>query len=235
MNWPGPLVRATLIRRYKRFLADFTLPDGQTAVGHCVNTGSMKTCIAEGAPCWLTHHDNPKRKLKYSWQAIHMPDGWVGVNTSLANALTVEAINAGVIAELQGYADCRTEKKYGHNSRVDIFLSGPDRPDCYVEVKNVTLLLEAGTAGFPDAVTQRGAKHLQELRDVLSQGDRAVLLYCVQRASANRVAAADRFDPHYAATLRKAALEGLEIYAYQAEMSESAIALKRALPVTLSC
>jgi len=231
MKWPGPVVEARLIRRYKRFLADFSLPDGQTITAHCANTGSMKTCLAEDALCLLTHHDDPKRKLKYSWQAIAMDDGWVGINTSLANALTREAIEAGAVAELHGYAEIQSEARYGERSRIDLLLRSPNRADCYVEVKNATLRLEDGRAGFPDAATQRGAKHLVELTRVLAEGGRAVLFYCVQRTGARRVALADAYDPRYAAILREAAGRGLEVYAYRAEMDREGVRLVQPLPV----
>ena len=166
MKWPGPLVHARLIKRYKRFLADFRLEDDTVITAHCANTGSMVTCLHEDALCRLTFHDDPKRKLAYSWQAIRMPDGWVGINTALPNRLVVEAITNGVISELRNYDRIETEKKYGERSRIDILLRADAQPDCYVEVKNVTLLLDEGLAGFPDAVTQRGTKHLNELMSI---------------------------------------------------------------------
>ncbi len=233
MKWSAPLVKGSLVKRYKRFLADFLLPDGSMVTAHCANTGSMSTCLAEDAPCLLTYHDDPKRKLKYSWQAIRMPDGWVGINTALANKLVVEAVKADVIKELAGYRALKTEKKYGANSRVDLFLSEGARDDCYVEIKNVTLLLEDGVVAFPDTVTERGNKHLHELIGVRREGYRAVLLYCVQRESARRVLPAERFDPEYTASLRTAVSKGLEVYAYQAVFRETGITLDKPLPVLL--
>ncbi len=233
MIWDAPLVEATFLKRYKRFLADFRLPDGEIITAHCANTGSMETCMAAEAAAWLTYHDNPKRKLKYSWQAIRMPDGWVGINTGLANHLVHEAIREGVIAELQGYTEIKAEQKYGQGSRVDFLLRADDRPDCFVEVKNVTLLLDRGVAAFPDAVTQRGAKHLQELLEVCRNGKRAVLCYCVQRESAQKVAPAEAYDPEYARILRKAVAEGLEVCAYRARFEKTGIALCRQLPLEL--
>ena len=231
MKWPGDLIEATLIKRYKRFLADFKMADGQIVTAHCANTGSMKTCLQDDALCRLTFHDDPKRKLKYSWQAIQMPDGWVGINTSLANRLTSEAISNGVIKELAGYKSLATEKKYGANSRIDILLEDPSKPPCYVEVKNVTLLLKEGVAGFPDAVTQRGAKHLKELAEMVSQGNRAVLIYCVQRESVKEVAAAEAFDPEYARILKQVKNKGVEVYAYQALFTSEDLRLARPIPV----
>ena len=232
MNWPAPLLEARFLKRYKRFFADFALPDGRVVTAHCANTGSMKTCMLEGAPSWLTHHGDPRRKLAYSWQAVRMPDGWVGINTALANTLVVEAIQNGTVSQLQGFHELQTEQKYGTRSRVDILLKGGG-PDCYVEVKNVTLQLDPGLAGFPDAVTERGTKHVRELCAMLEAGHRAVLFFCVQRASARKVAPADRFDPVYGAALREAVAKGLEVYAYRADFQKEGIALRAPLAIEL--
>lgn len=234
MDWPGEVHEASFIRRYKRFFAEFHHADGTVITAHCPNTGSMATCYREAAPCLVTFHDDPKRKLAYSWQAIHMPDGWTGINTGLANRLVQEAIENGTITELQGYPTLKREQRYGENSRIDLLLRAPDRPDCYVEVKNVTLLLEPGLAGFPDAVTQRGTKHVRELAAQQRAGDRAVLFFCVQRASITRVTVAEQFDPEYAARLREAAAQGVEVLAYRAEFDARGVRLTTALPVDLS-
>ena len=234
MKWPGDPIRARLVKRYKRFLADFVLEDGQTVTAHCANTGSMKTCLADDAPSILTFHDNPKRKLKYSWHALEMPDGWVGINTAMANGLVVEAIENGTVTELAGYATLRTERKYGTSSRIDILLSDSNRPDCYVEVKNATLLLEEEVVAFPDAVTTRGLKHLRELMAMVEQGHRSVLMFCVQRASGSKVVPADAFDPEYGKTLRQAVAAGVEVLAYQADFGEEGVRLVRSLPVDLT-
>lgn len=231
MKWPGPLIEGTLIKRYKRFLADFTVADGTQHTAHCANTGSMKTCWQADAPIWVSHHDDPKRKLKYTLQAVRMDDGWVGVNTGLANRLVEEAITDGVISELAGYATIRREQKYGEGSRIDLLLKDPDKADCYVEVKNVTLLVGPGEMAFPDAVSKRGTKHLEELAQVAAQGQRAVLLFCVQRQSAQSVRAAHEFDPEYAATLKRVVGQGVEVYAYRADLSQESATLTQALPV----
>ena len=231
MKWPGPLIEAVFLQRYKRFLADFRLADGRVVTAHCANTGSMATCMEPNAPSRLTFHDDPKRKLQYSWQTVLLSDGWVGINTSIANGLVKEGVTAGVIGELSGYDSIAAEQRYGEGSRIDLLLKGAGRRDCYVEVKNVTLLLEAGVAGFPDAVTQRGAKHLDALCGVIAKGCRAVLLYCVQRESARKIMPAEGYDPHYARTLRQAAKKGLEIYAYRADFQDTGIRLATRLPV----
>lgn len=233
MQWPGPVIEVKLIKRYKRFLADFLLSDGTKVTGHCANTGSMKTCMADHAPCWITFHDDPKRKLKYSWQAIRLDDGWVGINTSLANHLVREAIESGVLQEFSAYTSIKPEQKYGENSRIDLLLKGDELPDCYVEVKNVTLLMSEGVVGFPDAVTQRGTKHLGEMEHLVRSGKRAILCYCVQRTSAARVMPAEDYDPTYAAALRSAVASGVEVVALRAEMSKEGVYLKDRLPIEL--
>lgn len=229
------MIEARFIKRYKRFFADFELEDGRIVTAHCPNTGSMKTCMEAGAPSLLTFHDDPKRKLKYTWQAIRMPDGWVGINTNQANHLVAAALEAEILEFAEGYTHIQREKKVGEKSRIDFFLSGhAHRPDCWMEVKNVTLLLEDGIVGFPDAVTQRGTKHLNELAALHSESQRAILLFCVQRQSATRVVPAENFDPVYAETLRQVAQTGVEIYAYHADINpQTGVRLARALPVDL--
>ena len=233
MRWPRPVHEAVFLQRYKRFLADFRLGDGTRITAHCANTGSMKTCLSDGAPSILTHHPDPKRKLAWSWQALEMPDGWVGINTALANHLVGEAIETGVAASLAGYAERVPEQKYGQGSRIDWLLRSPGRPACYVEVKNTTLLVAEGVAAFPDAVTKRGAKHLEELIAVSARGDRAVLCFCVQRVSAREVRPADAYDPGYGRLLRDAVARGVEVLAYRAEIDREGVTLTTELPVVL--
>src|SRR5258706_13525651 len=167
MRFPAPLIPATLVKRYKRFLADVTLPSGETVTVHCANPGSMIGLNGVGARVWLSKSANAKRKLAHSWEIVEVDLGsgaeLVGINTGHPNALAAEAIAAGAIPELSGYASLRREVKYGKNSRVDFVLEAPTRPPCYVEIKNVHLMREAGLAEIPDAVTKRGAKQLAEL------------------------------------------------------------------------
>jgi len=192
----------------------------------------MVSCLETQAPVLLTFHDSPKRKLKYSWQAIELADGWVGINTSLANALVREGIEKTVVSELSGFEVIRPEQKMGKSSRVDLVLGrGSDK--CFVEVKNVTLYLGEGNVAFPDAVTTRGTKHLKELTQVVQGGGRAALVYCVQRESAQRVYPAWDRDPVYSQTLLEAQESGVEIYAYRAAIDHSGVQLTTKLPVIL--
>src|SRR5262249_35358828 len=184
MRFATPLLPATLVKRYKRFLADVVLPSGETVTVHCANPGSMIGLNAPGARVWLAKADNPKRKLAHSWELIEVDFGGgaelVGINTAHPNALAAEAIAQGAIAELTGYASLRREVRYGKNSRVDFLLEDPTRPPCYVEIKNVHLMRRTGLAEFPDAVTKRGAKHLAELTDMVAAGNPAVMFFLIQ-------------------------------------------------------
>jgi sugar fermentation stimulation protein A len=219
MRYPAPLVPATLVKRYKRFLADVVLPSGEIVTAHCANPGSMIGLAAPGARVWLSKSDNPKRKLVHSWELIEVDFGTgaelVGINTAHPNALAAEAIAAGAIPELTGYATLRREVKYGRNSRVDFLLEDPGRPPCYVEIKNVHLMRRSGLAEFPDAVTKRGAKHLGELADMVAAGHRAVMLFLIQIGSARRFALARDIDPGYGRAFDAARAVGVEAIAYR--------------------
>jgi len=234
MQFSPPLVSATLLRRYKRFLADVVMPDGREITVHCPNTGSMKNCIVAGSECYLYDSNNPKRKYRYGWELATTPCGGVaGINTGRANALVVEAIESGRLEELQGYKTLQREQKYGdEGSRIDILLStGEDK--CFVEVKSVTLAVEGRRGCFPDSVSVRASKHLRELMSVKSQGHRAVLLYCVQHTGIDSVSPADDIDPHYGVLLREASMVGVELFAYRAAITVEGIILQQRLPVVL--
>lgn len=220
----------TLIKRYKRFLADILLDDGSVVTAHCPNSGSMKGCAVPGSPVLLSRSDNPLRKLRYTWELVYVDGGWVGLNTNLPNRLAREGIENGTVAGLQGYASIRPEVPYGsERSRIDLLLEG-ESGRCYVEVKSVTLV-EYGKALFPDAVTTRGQKHLRELMEVVRHGDRGVIFFVVQRGDAASVSPAAGIDPEYARLLREAVRQGVEAMAYQADVSPDRIVLGRALPV----
>ena len=235
MRFPAPLVSATLIRRYKRFLADVRLASGEELTVHVANPGAMTGLAAAGARVWLSKSPNPKRKLAYSWELVEVDFGGgielVGVNTGHPNALIAEALAAGLIPELAGYASVRREVRYGRNSRVDLLLEDPVRPPCYVEIKNVHLMRRQGLAEFPDAVTARGAKHLDELAAMVAAGHRAVMLFLIQIGSAERFALASDIDPAYAAAFARARAAGVEAFAYRCAIAADAIVLAGAVPI----
>ena len=236
MFFPSPLIPGTLIRRYQRFLADVRLDNGEIVVAHCPNTGSMMGCNEPGSRVWLSESDNPTRKHRYTWELVEaLPDVWVGLHTGRSNGLVEEAILSGTIAELTGYENIRREVKFGQErSRVDLLLSHAEKPDCYVEVKNVTAVVDNGVAIFPDAVSDRGAKHLRELMVVVASGQRAALVFCVQREDVTEVRPADEIDPVYGRTLRDAIAAGVEVLAYGARVSSEGISITKGLPVVCS-
>jgi sugar fermentation stimulation protein A len=235
MRFPSPLIPATLVRRYKRFLADVVLPGGEEITAHVANPGAMTGLAAPGAKVWLSRSDNPARKLPYSWELVEVDLGsgpeLVGVNTGHPNPLVGAAIAAGAIPELAGYGSLRREVKYGRNSRVDFLLEEEGKPSCFVEVKNVHLMRAKGLAEFPDAVTARGAKHLDELADMVAQGHRAMMVYLVQIGSADRFALARDIDPRYGAAFDRAQAAGVEAIAYRCVISAVEIAVAGAVPV----
>ncbi len=214
MKFDRPLIPATLIRRYKRFLADVTLNDGRNVTAHVANPGSMLGMKHEGLRVWLEPNDDPKRKLKFSWKLAELENGTlIGVDTSLPNKIVAEALQDGLAAKL-GYVHIRPEVKYGEGSRVDFLLTGENIPDCYLEVKSVTLSRSTGLAEFPDSVTKRGAKHMAELTLMVEQGHRAILLYLVQRNDINRFAVASDIDPVYQQAVTQAKAMGVEVLCY---------------------
>ena len=232
MRFPDPLARATLIRRYKRFLADMRLDGGGEVTAHCANPGSMTGLAEPGLEAWLSPARNPERKLRWSWELARIDGGLVGINTAWPNAIVAEALAEGAIPELAGYGSIRREVRYGKNSRIDLLLSAPRRAPCYVEVKNVHLKRDAG-AEFPDAVTKRGTKHLEELGDMAEAGSRAVMLYLVQRQDCDDFAIAGDIDPAYAAGLTRALARGVETLCYACRIDLEGITLERPLPVRL--
>jgi sugar fermentation stimulation protein A len=242
MKFTPSLHSATLLTRYKRFLADIRLPDGSVTTIHCPNTGSMKNCIVVDSPCWYSVSDNPKRKYPFTWEITTTPMGYLaGINTGRANALVKEGIDGGVIEELLGYREISAEVKYGdENSRIDFLLCGNSlnnddgaSVDCYVEVKSVTLEMGGGLGLFPDSVSTRGAKHLRELMLMVEQGHRAVLVFCVQHTGIEQVSPADDIDPVYGKLLRESISKGVEVLVYGAAISAEEIVLTRRLSLLL--
>ncbi|MFM9974791.1 MAG: DNA/RNA nuclease SfsA [Beijerinckiaceae bacterium] len=234
MRFKNSLVEAVLVRRYKRFLADVTLADGRLITVHCANPGSMMGLQEPGSRVFIAPAVNPKAKLSHSWELIEarLPGGQqlVGINTSNPNRLAEEAILAGQIPELSGYARLQREVQYGENSRVDFLLTDPARPPCFVEVKNCHLMRRAGLAEFPDSVTARGAKHLGELAREVTSGHRAVMLFVVQMQAEAFSLAAD-LDPAYAHAFAKARSAGVEALAYTCSISGEEILVNRAIPI----
>ena len=229
MQFPDPLIRGTLLRRYKRFLADIELDDGAQVTAHCANPGAMLGLKDAGAEVWLSPSRNPKRKLKFSWELMLADGGLVGINTAHPNGIAAEAIEAGEVEPLRGYDTLRREVKYGQNSRVDLLLEHSGRPDCYVEIKNVHLMRQPGLAEFPDSVTNRGAKHLDELGDMVDAGHRAVMFYLVQRGDCDRFAIAGDIDPTYAEELHRAMGRGVEAICYDCQIDTTGIQVRKPL------
>ena len=233
-----PLTEGRLLRRYQRFLADVELADGTVVTAHCPNTGSMQGCKDPGSRVWLSPSDNPQRKLAWTWELVEADGVLVGLHTGRTNALVREAIETGAVAELAGYGAIRGEVPYGGDngrggkrSRIDLLLTEAGRPPCYVEVKNVTAAVAGGVGYFPDAVTERGTKHLNEMADEVAKGNRAVLFFCVQRGDVDEVRPADHIDPEYGRTLRRVLGLGVEVLAYGADVRPEGIRLWRPLPV----
>lgn len=230
MDFPQPLIRGTLVQRYKRFLADVVLEDGTALTAHCPNPGAMLGLNTPGLACWLSKSDDPKRKLAYTLELVDVDGGLVGINTMHPNRLVAEALAADAIPELTGYATHRREVKYGQNSRIDFLLQGPDRPDCWLEIKNVHLRRAGTLAEFPDCVAARSAKHLRELEAMAAQGDRAVVLFIVQRMDCNAFSACAELDPAFAKALDHAAEAGVEVLVYDCDISSGGVSVGRPIP-----
>lgn len=236
MNFPSPLARGRLVKRYKRFLADVVLDSGETITASCPNTGSMLGLSSPGMAVWVSQSDSATRKYRHTLELVEVETKGkttlVGINTSLPNRIVTEAIGAGRIAPLAGYGSLRGEVKYGVNSRIDILLEDEARGRCYVEIKNVHLLRAPGLAEFPDSVTSRGAKHLDELATMVAEGHRAVMVYLVQRADAKRLALAGDIDHAYVAAFERARRAGVEAIACRCAVTQTAIKVKDLIPIS---
>jgi len=222
------LTPAVLLRRYQRFLADCRLEDGQVLTVHCPNSGSMRSCATPGQPVLLSRQDRPGRKYPWTWELYWSGASWVCINTQRPNAVVAEAIAGGRIPELRGYSTLRREVRYGDGARVDILLAGDDRAAAFVEVKSCTLLDADGVVRFPDAVSLRARRHLEELQRVVASGARGVLLFLMGREDGRGFAPAADIDPHYAEALRTARSKGVEILAYRSRVSPDRIVLDAA-------
>lgn len=231
MLLPQPMAHGRLVARYKRFFADVLLDDGGAITAHCPNPGAMLGLNTPGLTAWVSRSSDPKRKLAHTLELVEAPGGgMVGINTMHPNRLVAEALAAGAIPELSGYANHRREVRYGEASRVDFLLEAPDRPPCFLEIKNCHLMREDGLAEFPDCVTARGLKHLNDLAREAEAGFRAVLLFVIQRTDCDRFEAAADLDPAYTAGLNAAAKRGVEVLCYGSDISAEAISLGQRLP-----
>lgn len=229
MDFPSPLIKGSLIKRYKRFLADVRLPSGEVVTAHCPNTGSMASCGSEGDTVYLLHAPSPKRKLDYTWELTETPHGYIGINTMRPNALVAEALASQRLAEFAGYDKVQREVKVGEGTKIDFKLSGTQpeakaTTECYVEVKNVTLR-EGQLLMFPDAKTTRGTKHLHHLAQLASAGYRAIILFVINRPEDLPFAIADHIDPDYNLAFRAALAAGVEPFAYKVKASLTGLSL----------
>lgn len=233
MQFNMPLIKGKLLKRYKRFLADVELESGEVVIAHCPNTGAMTGCAEPGFEVWLSPSTNPKRKLAYTWElAVNHHNHWIGINTQNANKLAFEAIQSDKVSELCGYQSIKPEVKYGEeNSRIDFLLTDENKPDCYVEVKSVTLLSnkDKKTGIFPDAKTSRGTKHLRELSKIAKKGKRAIIFFCVQHTGIKTVSVAEQIDPAYAEEMHNALASGVEVIAYSCEISQEKVDINQSL------
>ena len=221
------LIQGKLIKRYKRFLADIILDTGEEITAHVPNSGAMTSCIEENCSVWLTFHDNPKRKLKYTLELTKIGENIICTNTTVANKIGIEAIENKTIKELQGYTSLKPEQKYGQNSRIDILLENEnDEKKCYVEIKSVSLKIDNFLA-FPDAVTSRGTKHLNELYEMVKQGHRAVMLYIIQRTDKADFKIAEEIDKKYYETFLEVRKNGVEILVYQSSIDFEEIKINK--------
>lgn len=233
MLFPAPLISGKLIKRYKRFLADIELDTGEIITAHCANSGSMMGLKDEGLKVWVSPANNPKRKLQYTWELVEVDGNLVGVNTALPNKIVSQAIIEGKIPYLNGYETLKNEVKYGQNSRIDIYLDDLQKGICFVEVKSVTLSRKPHKAEFPDAITERGRKHLEELSAQVKEGHRAVMIYLIQYENINEFSIASDIDPAYFDAFKKALSQNVEAYAYICQLSPKEIFLDKEVTIKI--
>lgn len=235
MLFPSPLLRGRLVKRYKRFLADVVLDSGEAVTATCPNTGSMMGLATPGSVVWLSESDSATRKYRHTWEMVESDLGagptLVGINTGHPNKLFTEAIEAGRIAGLKGYPALKREQKYGVNSRIDILLDCPTKGLCYVEIKNVHMMRKAGLAEFPDSVTERGVKHLDELAGMVVAGHRAMMVFLIQRGDATRLSLARDVDATYGLAFDRALAAGVEAVAYRCRLAPEGIEVDRKVAI----
>jgi len=231
MIFSPPLILARLVRRYKRFLFDALLEDGTDITGFCPNTGSMRGLTEPGSRIWLSRHDTATRKYAHALELVEADGTVVGVNTALPNRLAEEAIVAGLVPALAGFRTLKREQRYGRNSRIDILLEDERQGSVHVEVKNVHFTREAGIAEFPDSVTTRGAKHLDEMGDLVETGKRAAMLFIIQRADCNCLKICADLDPAYGRAFARAISRGVEAYAVRCDLDTVKIVPESLIPI----
>ncbi|NNE87459.1 MAG: DNA/RNA nuclease SfsA [Silicimonas sp.] len=232
MRFQTPLIPARLIRRYKRFLADVVLEsDGREVTAHCPNPGAMLGLADEGMRVWLEPNDDPKKKLKFGWRLVELEGAMAGIDTAVPNRVVGEALRAGAVSEVADYSGVKAEVQYGKNSRVDFLLTEAGKPDLYLEVKNVHLLRKGTLAEFPDCVTARGAKHLDELSDMVRQGHRAVMFYLVQRTDCDQFALARDLDPAYGVAFDRARDAGVDALCYDTRITTEAVTIGKPIAI----
>jgi len=234
MRVPEPLLEGRLVRRYQRFLMDLALPDGRTITVHCANSGSMEGCLRPGARVLASPRTSGTGRLSHAAEWIFLEDGWVGIHTHRTNQIAGEALRAGRVTELADYTEVRPEVPYGRErSRIDFLLSGAGLPDCFVEVKNTTWPGPEGAIAFPDAVTERGLKHLRELQRVVREGRRGVVLFAANREWGDHFRGCRERDPEYASALKRARRAGVELLCYRVRITPPDAILDRPVPVRL--
>lgn len=231
MRFEPPLIPATLVRRYKRFLFDAYLDSGEAITGSCPNTGSMLGLTAPGSRVCLTEHPAGPRKYRHALELVQADETWVGINTSRPNRLVEEAIGQGLIGSLTQYSTLKREQRYGRNSRIDLLLSDDHLGHAYIEVKNVHFRRASGLAEFPDSVTVRGAKHLEELGDMAEAGHRAIMVYLIQRGDVDRMKLCRDLDPAYARAFDRAMKRGVEACAIGCKITVDEIRADTLVPI----
>ncbi len=234
MKFQTPLIKATLIRRYKRFLADVELADGREITVHCPNPGAMLGVNTPGSCVWISDSNNPKRKLRYTLELIELRERdnvLVGINTNMANKIAEEAIISCKFKQLGQFEQLHREVKYGENSRIDFLLSSQGARDLYIEVKSITMQRHNNIHEFPDGVTERGRKHLMELSNMVASGHRAMMIYLIQREDGNKFSLARDIDPSYAAAFDAAVSAGVEAIAIQCKISPEEIVADKAIEI----
>lgn len=228
----GELIEGRLLRRYKRFLADVELPGGEIITVHCPNTGAMTGCAEPGFRVWLSLSESKTRKYPHTWELVETSSGMACIHSARANKVVKEAFSQGLIPGFEIYPDIRTEVKYGQGSRADLLLEGPGGR-VFVEVKSVTLCDGSGQGLFPDAVSDRGRKHLRELAEVRDEHTRAVMFFCALHEGVERVSVAGEIDPKYRDTLEEVMAQGVEVQAWGAAVTPGGLRLKRQLPFSV--